>query len=272
MSEALAILLSDAKLPGRITAMQDKIGETLANLCSMTAYDLSKLKGVGSNVIDETRAILGFYGLNLQGDPECEAVEGALHPVVALYRERLDDKYAGMAEVLGTDSDRVIGEKFGVSAQSINNHRRMLGIARAERTNKGGKKDRRIAALTAAVNEALHYILSELWDTPNVPALTAILKAALVESSDDDAEISPEDAKAVVQTLAVTAAPVASTDGVQTGTFGSGNDTSDDDPRDGYSDDDDDDDDDSDDDDGEFDFGDADFTAPNAAKGTVAGS
>ena len=181
--------LNLARLPGRILSMQAEIGDTLADLCKMTAYDLSRLKGVGDNVIDDTRAVLAFYGLALSGDPVAEIVEGAEHPIIASYRGRLEAKYPGMAAKLGTLSDREVGEEFGVSAQSVNNHRRMLDIDKAVRTRKQGKKDALITLLKSAIADALEALAAQ-----DGTLAIAILTASLADPEDDDSDEDDDDA------------------------------------------------------------------------------
>ena len=187
----LTLSLEEARLPGRILSVKESIGSTLEDLCSKTAYDLSRLKGVGDSVIDDLRLVLSFYGVALSGDTVQE-YDGDQHPTVAAYRTRLEANYPGMAEKLGTVSDREVGEQFDVSAQSVNNHRRMLGIDKAKRVSLGSKKDQRITALESAINEALAVLGDE-----DGPQAIAILTAAL-EPSD---EITPEAAQAVMEAL-----------------------------------------------------------------------
>lgn len=191
----LTLTLKEAKLPGRIISVKDAIGDTLADLCKMTAYDLSKLKGVGNNVIDDTRKVLSFYGVALAGDPEPETQEGAVHPIVEAYIARLNEKYPGMVEKLGQAPDREVGDEFGVSAQSINNHRRVLGIERAVRAKRLGKKDARIAALETAIREALDHLSNQTAESAleAETLLTSVLEPVV--------EITPEAAQAVMEAL-----------------------------------------------------------------------
>ena len=190
----LDLPLTEARLPGRIISMQSIIGDTLENLCSMTAYDLGRLKGVGDNVVDSTREILSFYGLSLSGDTRTDYYTGEEHPEVASYRARLNEKHPGLVELLGTLSDREVGEQFDVSAQAINNHRRKLSIGKAKRAKKASRTMvwmERAEILAKAINDTLA-LLGE-GESPVHTTLTAALAEVQADRwvEDESADEAP---------------------------------------------------------------------------------
>ena len=206
LNENLKLTLMEARLPGRIISMQSTIGDTLADLCGMTAYDLGRLKGVGDNVVDGTREILSFYGLTLSGDTRTDYYTGSEHPEVASYRDRLNEKHPGLVELLGTLSDREVGEQFDVSAQAINNHRRKLGIAKAKRAKKVKPYVARIESLESTINEALRLLL-----TPGVDPLSEVYDLLAAAVATEASEEASEEAEAPAEEVEVPAeeAPVA---------------------------------------------------------------
>lgn len=206
LNENLKLSLTEARLPGRIISMQSAIGETLEDLCNMTAYDLSQLKGVGSSVVDATRKVLSFYGLHLSGDTRTDYYTGEEHPEVAEYRTRLDAKHPGLVEKLGTLSDREVGEEFGVSAQAINNHRRKLGIAKAKRAK--AKKAamvwmERAEILAQAINDTIDLSLTREAREGNAweGTMRDLLRAALAEAQVGDAWTPDADADEEAQAV-----------------------------------------------------------------------